>query len=236
MPKRHDSMTRFLVGCRWLFALSVGSCLIAAAAPAPEEPARPGAGDRQASTPQDPVLRAELLRRMRADQDIRGRWMKEMENRQIIAQMAEIDRENTARLKEIVHLYGWPSRALVGKEGEAAAFLLVQHADASPDFQKQCLPLIQKGASKGEIPKEAVAMLTDRVLLHEGKKQLYGTQFIRNAAGEWVPQPIEDELHVDARRKSLGLPPLAEYAKELRQFYRTSPKKQTAPVGRSGKS
>ena len=187
------------------------------------------------------MLRAELLRRMRADQNIRGRWMKEMENRQIIAQMAEIDRENTARLKEIVHLYGWPSRALVGKEGEAAAFLLVQHADASPDFQKQCLPLIQKGASKGEIPKEAVAMLTDRVLLHEGKKQLYGTQFIRNAAGEWVPRQLAIEYarlrdQVDARRKSLGLPPLAEYAKALRQFYRTSPKKQTAPVGRSGKS
>jgi hypothetical protein len=182
------------------------------------------------------VLRAELLRRVQADQDIRGRWIKEMQNQQIIAQMAEIDRENTARMKEIVHLYGWPTRALVGKEGEAAAFLLVQHADASPSFQKQCLPLIQKAANKGEGSREAVALLTDRVLVHEGKKQLYGTQFIQNAAGEWVPQPIEDEPHVDARRKRMGLPPLAEYAKELRQIYQTSPSKQSAPVGRPGKS
>lgn len=224
---RRDLIKRFLTTSRWLFALSVGPYLVAAAASAPEAPA---------STPQDPVLRAELLRRLRADQDIRGRWIKDMQNHQIIAQMAKIDQENTARMKEIVHLCGWPGRALVGKQAEEAAFLLVQHADASPSFQQQCLPLIQKAASKGEIPREYAALLMDRVLVHEGKKQLYGTQFIQNAAGEWVPQPIEDEPHVDARRKRMGMPPLAEYAKELRRIYQSSPNKQAAPAGRPGKS
>jgi hypothetical protein len=28
-----------------------------------------------------------------------------------------------------------------------------------------------------------------------------------------VPQPIEDEAHVDARRAELGMPPLADYLK-----------------------
>ena len=54
------------------------------------------------------------------------------------------------------------------------------------------------------------AALGDR----EGKPQIYGTQF-RESNGELVPEPIDDEVHVDERRARVGLPPLAEYRKTL---------------------
>ena len=63
----------------------------------------------------------------------------------------------------------------------------------------------------GEVENTHLASLTDRVLLYEGKKQLYGMMLTRNEKGEKVPQPIEDEANVDKRRAKLGLQPLDEY-------------------------
>jgi hypothetical protein len=60
--------------------------------------------------------------------------------------------------------------------------------------------------------------LTDRVLLAEGKKQVYGTQFTL-VNGKCKPRPLEDEANVDQRRKEVGLRPLAEYFKEAERFY-----------------
>jgi hypothetical protein len=54
-------------------------------------------------------------------------------------------------------------------------------------------------------------LLEDRILLREGKKQIYGSQVRRNEAGEWEAHSLEDPERVDERRASVGLPPLAQY-------------------------
>lgn len=138
--------------------------------------------------------------------------------RALLDDLHTVDERNTARLKEIIAQHGWPGKSLVGEDGAAAAWLLVQHADADPAFQRKCLDLMKPLLTKGEIEKRNFAYLTDRVLLAEGKKQLYGTQFT-SKDGQFVPQPIEDEANVDKRRQEMGLEPLAEYAKRLRQLY-----------------
>lgn len=69
-----------------------------------------------------------------------------------------------------------------------------------------------------EIFRADVAYLTDRVLLAEGKKQVYGTQFTL-INGKCQARPLEDESHVDERRKEVGLPPLAEYFRDAEKFY-----------------
>ena len=71
---------------------------------------------------------------------------------------------------------------------------------------------------RDEIRSSDVAYLTDRVLLAEGKKQVYGTQFTLTN-GKCQPRPLEDEAHVDQRRQEVGLPPLAAYLKEAESFY-----------------
>jgi hypothetical protein len=61
------------------------------------------------------------------------------------------------------------------------------------------------------VTKRYLIAVTDRLLvMKDKKKQLYGTQ-LTPKDGKLVPQPIEDEANVDARRKGLGLPPLADY-------------------------
>lgn len=59
-------------------------------------------------------------------------------------------------------------------------------------------------------------MLEDRVRIKEGKPQLYGSQLSGNPL---CFDPIEDEAHVDERRRSIGLEPLADYAKRFGLAY-----------------
>ena len=58
---------------------------------------------------------------------------------------------------------------------------------------------------KNEIAQTDLAYLTDRVLLAEGKKQIYGTQ-VTQVDGKWAPRELEDEKNVDKRRADVGLP------------------------------
>jgi len=60
------------------------------------------------------------------------------------------------------------------------------------------------------------------VRMADGKDQVYGSQFVRTEDGSSVvPWPIEDPEHVDQLRERVGLTPLAEQAREMRdEFHR----------------
>lgn len=185
-----------------------------------------------------PVLRDQLLTRVERDQEARSAaitWAAEHGDNGIVdenslsdeekaahadlwAEVARIDAENTQWLKDIISERGWVTYSGVGIDGGDAAWLLVQHADADPAFQRQCLDLMT-ALPKNEVSQSSMAMLTDRVLLKEGKNQIYGTQFVVRD-GEWVPLRLEDEEHVDARRAEVGLPPMAEYKSMLEAVMR----------------
>ena len=52
-----------------------------------------------------------------------------------------------------------------------------------------------------------IPFLTDRILLNEGKKQLYGTQYEFDQQGNIIPRPIDSVTKVDERRGEYGLIP-----------------------------
>jgi hypothetical protein len=166
------------------------------------------------------ALRQELAAMVKEDQDARyAVFQGNKPDEKLLKRMAEIDAKNTKRMKEIVAKVGWPGKSLVGAEGAGNAFLLVQHADLDVAFQKQCLPLLEKAVKQAEASGKNLAYLTDRLLVADKKRQLYGTQFTWKD-GEWVPFPIEDEANVDKRRKEMGLESMAEYTKALRELYK----------------
>jgi hypothetical protein len=117
-------------------------------------------------------------------------------------------------MRELVAEHGWPGRTLVGEDGAHAAWLLAQHADHDPDFQRECLTLLAAAVQAGEASAADHAYLDDRVAVAEDRPQLYGTQF-RQEGDRLVPAPIADAAHVDQRRAALGLPTLAEYAESI---------------------
>lgn len=166
-----------------------------------------------------PQLRMELLAMSDKDQRLRmGRLSSSgAPSQEATAQIANVDAHNTARMREIIDEYGWPTFSMVGDDGASAAWLLVQHADHDNNFQRRCLELMKPLVDSGEVSAVDVAYLTDRIRMHEGKPQVYGTQF-RRSNNDWEPYPIEDPDRVDERRAALGLPTLAEYKKQLMRF------------------
>jgi len=164
----------------------------------------------------EPALREELLRRLQDDQRIRLMPRPDMKEWQ------RIDADNAAFMKRVIEKHGWPGRSMVGPDGAQAAFFLVQHAASDLAFQKRCLELLTKAVEQKEAAAADMVYLLDRVLVAEGKPQRYGTQFqpvpLNAPNAELQLAPIEDEAHVDARRKEVGLQPLADYVRQMRDM------------------
>jgi hypothetical protein len=131
----------------------------------------------------------------------------------------EIDRKNTERMKLIIKEIGWPTRTKVGERGMKDAWLLVQHADHDLEFQRQCLELML-AEDPDEVGRRNIAYLTDRVLVNEGKPQLYGSQFT-GTSGAFIPKPVEDMEHINDRRKEMGLSNIEEGIAEMNEKYKS---------------
>jgi Family of unknown function (DUF6624) len=148
--------------------------------------------------------------------------------KQVVERQNEIDSKNRQRLDEIVKEHGWPKMSSFGPEASGVAFLIVQHADL--EYQKKYLPLIKEAVTKNEARPSDLAMLQDRILKGEGKKQIYGTQVRVNQNTQVMElYPIEDEENVDARRATVGLGPLAQYLKKAFDIDYVPPKKSATP-------
>lgn len=171
----------------------------------------------------DVALRDELLALRESDQS--GRVLLEHafeqhgsdspEYQALVDEQIQVDSMNLARLEAIVSEHGWPDQSMVGREAAIGAFLMLQHADHTT--QVEYLPMVRAAVEAGELDEWTLAMLQDRILVSEGKAQIYGTQlYLDEATNEYELYPIEDEAHVDARRETLGLEPLAEYVRSVR--------------------
>ncbi|MEJ7597820.1 MAG: DUF6624 domain-containing protein [Kofleriaceae bacterium] len=163
-------------------------------------------------TLKEPALRRELLAMMKEDQDARFEAMRDKDNKVLAEAMEAVDRRTTARMKAIITEHGWPGKRLVGEDGTNAAWVLVQHADRDPAFQKLCLTKLEPLVATGEVTAANYGYLFDRIAVAEHRHQRYGTQF----TSEGEPSPMEDPANVDARRKAIGLGTMAEYKVLLR--------------------
>ncbi len=159
-----------------------------------------------------PELQAELLRRAEQDQAARSEPEADWEL------VTSVDADNLAWLKNVVAEAGWPGQSMVGEDGAHAAWLLAQHADRDPAFQRKCLGLMTEAADRGEASRAELAYLTDRVLLAEGQPQEYGTQMTGRKEG-WVPRRLRDPEHVDERRAAMSLGTMAEYIADMERAY-----------------
>ena len=122
-----------------------------------------------------------------------------------------IDSTNLVQVEKLIQKYGWPGKSFVGIKGNRAVFLVVQHADLKT--QEKYLPVLEESVAKGESWESDLALLKDRVLMRNGKKQIYGSQVVPDTTtGGWMFYPIEDEKNVNERRKKAGLEPIEEYA------------------------
>ncbi len=121
-----------------------------------------------------------------------------------------IDSCNLVLIKSLIAKHGWLGRNVVGNHNQVL-FLVIQHADLIT--QEFYFPLLQESVRKGESSASDEALMHDRILMRQGKKQIYGSQIVFNETGGQEFYPIEDEKNVNLRRTKAGLQSIEEYAK-----------------------
>lgn len=117
----------------------------------------------------------------------------------IVDKMNAIDRSNVVRVKQIIKQYGYPGKRLVGIPTNESAWYVIQHSEDIEHY----FPLIKQAGSRNELPFTLVAMMQDRLLMQQGKEQIYGTQVRCEGAGCYV-WPIASPSQVNQRRKKAG--------------------------------
>jgi hypothetical protein len=152
----------------------------------------------------DDKLRAELIK----NRTLSNGYNQEMEI---------LHNSNAKVLSQIMDKIGFPTSDKVGEEASNAAWLIIQHSIAQPDFMKKSAKLLEKEVENGQADRISLAYLTDRIAVFEGKSQIYGTQFDWDENGEMSPNYVDDYTKVNQRRKALGLNTLEEQTKAIRE-------------------
>ncbi|RZJ02836.1 MAG: hypothetical protein EON89_13850 [Brevundimonas sp.] len=132
--------------------------------------------------------------------------------------MCETDGANTAWLKADIAANGWFLISTSGETASTTAWLMAQHADRDPAFQKAVLAMLEPLVARGETSAANYAYLWDRVAVGEHRPQRYGTQGRCAAKDVWAPQELEDPDRVDALRAEADIGTLAEYASHMNKY------------------
>jgi len=123
------------------------------------------------------------------------------------------------RVEEMFDKYGFPGYNKVGKEGSYNFWLLVQHSDKYPEFQKRVLKAMNKEVRKGNAGPGEYAYLYDRIKVKAGEKQKFGTQVSYDSAGHPFPAVgLIDSANVDNFRKAYNMAPLKDYYEMIINF------------------
>nr|GFD13315.1 hypothetical protein [Tanacetum cinerariifolium] len=108
--------------------------------------------------------------------------------------LVKVEQENFARhqplLEKIVRQYGYPGFRQVGPKSADNFWLLVQHADAHPDFQRRVLKLM-----------------------------LAEVEYSGPGLGKAAPKSLRDPAHVNQRRAAIGMEPLEEYLARMTSMH-----------------
>lgn len=124
------------------------------------------------------------------------------------------------RLSKIFKQNGFVGIDKVGAEGSKNFWLMVQHSDHNPDFQKEVLEKMKIEVDKGNADASNYGLLVDRVKLNTGQAQIYGTQVTYNMhTGQAYPKKLADSITVNERRKSIGLEPLEIYLNDMSKMH-----------------
>jgi hypothetical protein len=124
--------------------------------------------------------------------------------------------KNALKLCELIKTHGWPTTALVERDGVFATFQVLKSGPY--ELQRDLLPVIVAVIKKDPSQKAEFAGLYDRLRVSAGMKQLFGTQAV-STSGFLVLYPIEDQEKVNERRAEFGLPELDLYIKGLERNY-----------------
>ena len=133
------------------------------------------------------------------------------------SEMEALHNSNAKALQQIMDSIGFPTIDKVGEEASNAAWIIIQHAIGQPEFMKESAALLKQAVDNNQANPTALAYLTDRIAVFEGKPQRYGTQFDWDDNGQLSPNLVDDKEKVNQRREALGLKTLEEQTRIMRE-------------------
>lgn len=125
------------------------------------------------------------------------------------SEMEKIHLANARILSEMIEKMGFPVLSNAGEKGVRLSWLIIHHAISWPSFMQEGLIQMRLAVADDDYIPELLAYIEDRVAYFEGRPQLYGTN-LDWIDGELKMSPVADPVHLDLRRKSLGLLPISE--------------------------
>lgn len=168
-------------------------------------------------------LQSELLRRQDIDQVARKRLMDAPESQDALTHTLQVDRENTAFMREMIAKCGWPKQSAVGERAAKAAWMLTQHADMDPEYQVMAARLLKGAVLAKEANPSSLAVLVDRNRRLTDQPQVYGMQYYKGADGTVRFFDIITPGQLDKRRADIGLEPFYCWALQASSQYGGAP-------------
>ncbi len=124
---------------------------------------------------------------------------------------------NERKIREILDSQGWPSRDIIGEQGNLTICNVLQHSEV--EIRKKYLPIMQTAVEEKELAPRLLARAEDRLSTDRGDLQIYGGQM------KYYPEtksfnvwPVYDPVNIDKRRAEIGLIPIAEHLKNRFDF------------------
>ncbi|MER5780242.1 DUF6624 domain-containing protein [Streptomyces mobaraensis] len=112
----------------------------------------------------------------------------------------------TRELRQVFDAHGWPGVSVVGEIGAEAAWWLAMTCDRHSVFQHDAAGLLAEAVEAGDAPARHAASLEDRLLMHDGDRQTFGTQWVLHDDGSITLYPVADRAALAERRREVGLP------------------------------
>ena len=124
---------------------------------------------------------------------------------------------NERKVKAILAKYGWPTREMMGENGNLTICNVIQHSDN--DTRVKYLPMMKQAVIDGKLEARFLVRAEDRIATETGKLQKYGGQM------KYYPEtksfnvwPVYDPVNIDKRRAEIGLDPIADFLKNRFDF------------------
>ncbi len=160
-------------------------------------------------TEQGPItLRDSLMK-------IYGAESKEVQTQQEIYERNHI--VNERKIKTILDKYGWPTKEMIGEQGNWTICNVIQHSDN--EIRIRYLPMMRKAVKDKKLEPRFLVRAEDRIATEKGELQIYGGQM------KYYPEtksfnvwPVYDPVNIDKRRAEIGLEPIAEFLKNRFDF------------------
>ena len=122
-----------------------------------------------------------------------------------LKEMVKVDYDNLSTVVSILESCGMPNLETVTKNQLRAIFFALQHSPESK-YREKYFPLIQMAVVNGDLHKEMLALMSDRILMHNDHPQIFGTQI----QGDQLYKLYNPE-NVNVRREAMDMSPIEEY-------------------------